>query len=132
MPKTYQGGCLCGNVRFAAKGPAGNPHTCACKMCQRHSGAPITAWVEFPASCVAWTGPGGAPRLWRSSEISSRAFCPDCGSSLGAVDDAPVVALLLGCFDQAGRAELAPQSQSFRARAPKWVHVDQAPKSQTA
>ncbi|WP_272008676.1 GFA family protein [Roseovarius sp. ZX-A-9] len=127
MAETYLGGCLCGNVRFAATGPAGSLHTCACTMCQRHSGAPITAWVEFPAQAVTWTGPGGAPRLWRSSAGSSRAFCGNCGSSLGAVDDAPVIALLLGVFDQTGRAELAPQSQSFRAQAPDWLHVDLAP-----
>ena len=122
--KAYVGGCLCGAIRFSARAPAKNPHTCSCKMCQRHSGAPITAWVDFPAEAVEWTGPGGAPSAWRSSEISSRAFCPTCGSSLGAIDDAPVIALLLGVFDQAGRKELTPRAQSFRAKGPKWVHVE--------
>ncbi|MGO0760742.1 GFA family protein, partial [Citrobacter freundii] len=27
---------------------------------------------------------------------TSRAFCPQCGSSVGAIDDAPVIALLAG------------------------------------
>lgn len=35
----YQGGGLCGQVRFEAQGPAANPHTCSCTLCQRHSGA---------------------------------------------------------------------------------------------
>ncbi|MFY9239674.1 MAG: GFA family protein [Roseovarius sp.] len=120
MPKAYEGGCLCGTIRFSAIGPAQNPHSCSCEMCRRHSGAPSTAWVEFPASAVTWTGPGGAPALYRSSDISSRAFCPTCGSSIGAVDDAPVVAFLVGAFDKPGAKAFTPKSHSFRAGCPGW------------
>ncbi|MCX7328853.1 MAG: hypothetical protein NTW00_12250 [Hyphomicrobiales bacterium] len=52
-------------------------------MCQRHTGGLTVAWVEFVREDVIWTGPGGAPALWRSSDFSSRAFCSICGSSLG-------------------------------------------------
>jgi len=119
----YLGGCLCGNIRFSAKGPPGFPHTCSCKMCQRHSGALTVAWVEFPADRVTWTGPGGAPATWRSSDRSSRAFCPVCGSTIGAIDDAPVVALVLGCFDANNRKALSPQSHSHVSPRPRWWHV---------
>ncbi len=57
--RTYEGGCLCGAVRFAARGPVANPHTCSCRMCRRHTGALTAAWVEFPRDAVAWTGPAG-------------------------------------------------------------------------
>ncbi|MBZ8118166.1 GFA family protein [Roseovarius sp. LXJ103] len=120
MSKPYEGGCLCGAIRFSATGPAENPHSCSCEMCRRHSGAPSTVWVEFPASRVAWTGPGGTPALYRSSDISSRAFCPTCGSSLGAVDNAPVVAFLVGAFDRPGAKAFAPTSHSFRTGCPGW------------
>ncbi|QPF72067.1 GFA family protein [Roseateles sp. DAIF2] len=125
MPKqkTYEGGCLCGGIRFIATGPALKPHTCSCKLCQRHTGALTAAWVEFPAAGVAWVGPGGRPSTWRSSAWSSRAFCPTCGSSIGAIDDAPVVALLLGGFDSANRKELAASSHSYVSPRPKWWHV---------
>jgi hypothetical protein len=122
--RTYTGGCLCGDLRFEATGPAAKPHTCSCRMCQRHSGALTTAWVEFPREAVRWTGPGGAPSLYRSSDYSSRAFCPTCGSTLGAVDDAPVVALVLGVFDKPGAKELMPTSHSFRGARPRWWHVE--------
>lgn len=120
---SYVGGCLCGSIRFRATGPAGFPHTCSCKMCQRHSGALTVAWVEFPREKVEWTGSGGAPSTWRSSPKSSRAFCPICGSTIGVVDDAPVVALVLGAFDTAGRKELAPLSHSYVTPRPRWWHV---------
>lgn len=124
MAQDHEGGCLCGNIRFIASGTPGRPHTCSCRMCQRHSGAPTLAWVEFPREAVRWTGPGGTPALWRSSEGSSRAFCPVCGSTLGAVDDAPVVALLVGSFDRPNRQALRPTAHSYRSARPRWWHVE--------
>jgi hypothetical protein len=120
--KVYTGGCLCGAVRFEAEAPAAKPHTCSCKMCQQHSGALTVSWVEFPRSSVTWTK--GKPAKWRSSDYSSRAFCKTCGSTLGAIDDAPTVALVLGSFDKAGAKELAPQYHSFKGNRPRWWHVD--------
>jgi hypothetical protein len=122
-PKVYNGGCLCGRIRFTATGPAGKPHTCSCTLCQRHSGALTVAWVEFPADHVQWSGPGGAPVTWRSSKWSSRAFCPRCGSTIGAIDDKPVVALALGSFDAVNRMELAPVSHSYVSQRPRWWSV---------
>ncbi|MEO0752492.1 MAG: GFA family protein [Pseudomonadota bacterium] len=124
MPRSYTGGCLCGDIRFEAVAPAEVPHTCSCTMCQRHSGALTLAWVEFPTDAVTWTGHGGAPTLYRSLEKSSRAFCPRCGSTIGAIDDAPVVALVLGVFDKPGAAALKPVSHSHRSKRPTWWHVD--------
>lgn len=120
---SFAGGCLCGAVRFTATGTPGRPHSCSCRMCQRHTGTLTAAWVEFPRDAVAWTGPAGAPATWRSSKGSSRAFCAACGSSLGAIDDAPVVALLVGAFDTPGRAALRPLAHSFRGGRPRWWHV---------
>ncbi len=123
MAKTYQGGCLCGNIRFTATGEAKKPHTCSCKMCQRHSGSITQCWVEFSKEQVSWNGPGGEPTLWRSSDFSSRSFCPICGSTLGAIDDAPVIALALGVFDSNNRKELRPDSHSYQSKAPRWWSI---------
>lgn len=124
MAKTYLGGCLCGDIRFEALGPPEKPHTCSCKMCQRHSGALTTTWVEFPKSAVQWVGPGGVPATYRSSDYSSRSFCARCGSTLGAIDDNPTVAMVLGVFDSANRKELRPTYHSYKGGRPKWWHVD--------
>jgi hypothetical protein len=92
-------------------------------MCQRHSGAPTLTWVEFPRDKVHWTGPGGAPSTWRSSEASSRAFCGKCGSTLGAIDDKPVVALVTGVFDTPNAKDLIPAGHSFKGSRPRWWHI---------
>lgn len=125
-PRTYEGGCLCGATRFRALGPALRPHTCSCKMCQRHSGALTLAWVEFPKGSVTWTGKNGAPATFRSSDFSSRAYCRSCGGTIGAIDDEPTVALLLGTFDKPGYRELRPTAHSHRTRCPRWWKVDTA------
>ncbi|PHM39006.1 ribulose phosphate epimerase [Xenorhabdus mauleonii] len=120
----YSGGCLCGYIRFTAAGEVGDPHTCSCSMCQQHSGALTLCWVEFPKAAVHWNGPGGTPSLFRSSDYSSRAFCPQCGSSLGAIDDGPTVGLLLGNFDSKNRKSLHPVSHSFVSSRPHWWKID--------
>ncbi|WP_299409449.1 GFA family protein [uncultured Roseobacter sp.] len=126
MAKTtvHLGGCLCGAIRFEARAPALKPHTCSCKICQRHSGALTAVWVEFAKDAVTWTGTGGLPATYRSSDYSSRAFCPTCGSTLGAIDDDPVVALLVGTFDKANRKDLMPLAHSYKGGRPKWWHID--------
>ena len=124
MAKTFKGGCLCGHIRFTATGIPNKPHTCSCKFCQRHSGSLTQAWVEFEKDQVKWDGPGGAPSLWRSSDYSSRSFCSVCGSTLGAIDDEPIVALVLGSFDSPNRKELRPMSHSYISKKPKWWRVE--------
>ncbi|WP_205910392.1 GFA family protein [Rhizobium sp. FKL33] len=123
MMKILEGGCLCGHIRFRATGEPGFPHSCSCSMCRKHTGALTAAWVEYPKDHVEWTGPGGAPKSYRSSPGSSRAFCGECGSSIGAIDDAPVIALLTGAFDKPHLAPLIPQSHSYVGGRPKWWTV---------
>ena len=118
----YKGGCLCGSIRYEAQGPAGNPHTCSCRFCQQHTGAITAHWVEFPRENVSWTGAGGEPKTFRSSDYSSRAFCARCGSSIGAIDDEPVIALLIGGFDDINDPALAPNAHSFEDNRPMWWH----------
>ncbi|MEX0445486.1 GFA family protein [Xenorhabdus sp. SGI246] len=111
----YRGGCLCGNIRFIATGIPVNPHTCSCTMCQKHSGALMLCWVEFPKNSIQWIGKGGFPSLYRSSDYSSRAFCSQCGSSLGAIDDGPTVGLILGNFDDHEQKALIRLSHSYQS-----------------
>ncbi|MGK5033765.1 GFA family protein [Janthinobacterium sp. LB3P118] len=104
MEKVVQtGGCLCGAVRFQVTGKGSNPHSCSCRNWQ--------------------LGTANAPATYRSSGYSSRGFCAACGSSIGAIDDAPTVALLVGSFDDAAHAAFAPEYHSFEDARPGWWPV---------
>lgn len=64
------------------------------------------------------------PYLYWSSDFSSCAFCPTCGSTLGAVDDNPTIGMLLGTFDLVNRKELMPTNHSYRGWRPRRLHVE--------
>jgi hypothetical protein len=49
-------------------------------MCQRNSGAPVVAWVTFPAASFSWTA--AEPGVYASSANATRRFCARCGSYL--------------------------------------------------
>ena len=43
----FEGGCLCGAVRFVATGPPKGVAWCHCESCRKHSGAPVSVFVAF-------------------------------------------------------------------------------------
>jgi hypothetical protein len=90
-------------------------------MCRRHSGAPTVSWVVFPKDAVRWTG--REPALWRSSDISSRAFCATCGSTIGCIDDGPTVGILVGVMDDPLAPDLKPVEHTFTDKRPEWWDV---------
>jgi class 3 adenylate cyclase len=74
------GQCLCGDICFEIRGPAVGTGYCHCRMCQKFSGAPVTAFAVFPRDAIHFTK--GEPTYYRSSLIYERGFCARCGSSL--------------------------------------------------
>lgn len=74
------GGCLCGKVRYVVTEAPIDTNFCHCRMCQRFSGAPVTAGSTYRAGAVQFTN--GAPKYYRSSPFAERGFCENCGSSL--------------------------------------------------
>ena len=94
----YQGGCLCGVVRYTVSGELDDPHLCHCDMCQRQSGY-----------CVAGAGArradldvtGEENVTWfQSSSFAKRGFCKICGSKLFWDDGSEWVGLNMGSLDQ--------------------------------
>ena len=73
------GGCLCGQVRFAAMPASDDMSVCHCGMCRRWTGG-VFMGVDCGDSVVL----EGAPKLgiYRSSDYGERVFCPECGTSL--------------------------------------------------
>ncbi len=86
----YDGGCLCGLIRYRIEGslaPAGAGY-CHCRLCQHSSGAPVIAWATFYRSDMQFVA--GAPAVFRSSPKGARQFCAACGTLLAfAYTDGP-------------------------------------------
>lgn len=118
----FTGGCLCGKIRYSISGRPSFPHFCTCHQCQRWSGAPVVAWVDFPLTAVEWSGTLGQPSWFRSSPGARRGFCPSCGSTLCALDDgSKKVCITIATLDDANL--VVPRSQSFPKSAPTWLRV---------
>jgi hypothetical protein len=76
----FEGGCLCGAVRYRADARPVRGVICHCSMCRKHSGAPALAFVHFPVAAFAWLK--AEPQWYRSSQYATRGFCPTCGSTV--------------------------------------------------
>ena len=118
----YTGGCLCGKIRYRLSGKPKFPHFCSCDDCQRWSGAPIVAWVDFPCAELVWDGKGEEPTLFRSSEHTQRGFCSSCGGTLCALDDGSgFVSMTISTMDNP--SVIVPKSHSYTEMAPRWLIV---------
>ena len=94
----WEGGCLCGHVRYRVTAPLADVIACHCRECRRMSGhyfaataAPQEAFEITESAGLAW---------FDSSKTSRRGFCRDCGSSL-FFDHGPdePIGIAAGSFD---------------------------------
>jgi hypothetical protein len=72
------GKCLCGAVRYTARGLEPKLSACHCGMCRRWSGGP---YLSFGSSDVEWAGQDKIT-TFTSSDWAERGFCSVCGSAL--------------------------------------------------
>jgi hypothetical protein len=125
----HDGGCLCGKVRFRVTAPPLDAGYCHCRMCQRNSGAPVVAWVTFPAAAFSWTV--GEAGRYASSACATRSFCITCGSYLVFVSSEfpNEVSINTASFD--GPDAFPPRKHIFSESRIKWFHIaDQLPRFQ--
>jgi hypothetical protein len=95
----YQGGCLCGALRFSAEVRPVSAGYCHCTLCQRSTGAPVLAWASFPVDSFSYSK--GRAACYASSEWGHREFCNVCGTQIcyRQTDSATTVDVNVGCMD---------------------------------
>lgn len=131
MGDSIVGGCLCGAVRYRASAEPLRGVICHCQTCRRHSGAPALAFVHFPIEAFQWTG---APPSWfRSSQFAQRAFCANCGSTLGMREDvlADRVQVSIGSLDEPARVRIDDHVWT-QSRLPWFDTRDELPRFSTS
>ena len=106
----FEGGCLCGDVRFVATGRPWRVGVCHCLECRKHHGAPFHASAIFPHEAVSVDG--------ATREYAGRHFCPRCGSSVfGRSGDE--IELNLGALDAPD--QFAPTYELWTIRRESWL-----------
>ncbi|MGD1887238.1 MAG: GFA family protein [Cohaesibacteraceae bacterium] len=106
----HTGGCLCGRVRFVARGQPERVGLCHCLDCRKHHGAVFYAATVFASDAVTVSG--------ETSSYEGRHFCPRCGSSVFA-RTGDEIEVHLGSFDVPG--QFAPTYELWMQRREPWL-----------
>ena len=108
--ETITGGCLCGAVRFSARGRPKRVGLCHCMDCRKHHGALFHASAIYPETCVTVTGTVHA--------YQERSFCPKCGSSVFSQTD-DEIEVHLGALDAPN--QFVPTYELWVERREDWL-----------
>jgi hypothetical protein len=102
----FEGGCLCGAVRYRATARPLRGVICHCSICRRHSGALALAFVHFPVAEFAWLT--AEPNWYRSSRHAQRGFCAACGSTVAMREEVlrDRVQICVGSLDDPHKARI--------------------------
>jgi hypothetical protein len=120
------GGCLCGAVRYALRGPALFVSQCCCKDCQKATGTGHTTIVGIHRSQLEIRA--GEPKTYQSQGASGgdvvRHFCGECGGRLYTSGTLPgeVVMVQAGSLDDPNR--ITPESVIYVKDALAWDCFD--------
>jgi len=106
----YQGGCLCGSVRFVASGEPYRVGLCHCLECRKHHGSLFHASAIFPETAVRVEG--------ETQSYQGRHFCPRCGSSVFS-RTGDEIEIHLGALDAPDR--FRPTYELWTIRREAWL-----------
>lgn len=120
--RNITGGCLCGQLRYEAKGEPGFAGLCFCSDCRKASGSGFVPFMGYSADRLSVTGRASQSRVaaFRGGE-AVRNFCPHCGGLvfggiLGVDGEHTVYA---GSLDDPSR--FAPTIAIFVRDRPDWA-----------
>lgn len=94
----FEGGCLCGQVRYRVSAEIEEISHCHCGMCRKIHGAAFGTYAGVKADGFEWLAGESKVKSFSSSRGVHRTFCADCGSTLQALfDESPgMVYLTMG------------------------------------
>lgn len=122
----YEGGCLCGQVRWRACGQPANVRLCHCRLCQRWTGSPFFARAIFAADVFSWSG---ETTSWPTSPRIDRRSCARCGTPMFSCpkdEPARIAVTIASCDD---RHALAPEVHIWTSEKVAWLDLaDDLPK----
>jgi hypothetical protein len=130
MTEVYQGSCLCAAVVYELLGPPKAVSHCYCSQCRKAHGAAFASYGSVPRGALQILRGSSWVRSYASSEIASREFCGQCGSTLfwsrSKGEFADWISIALGTLD----TPFMPQTQKhvhIESAAPWWPSSSQCP-----
>jgi hypothetical protein len=118
----HTGGCLCGALRYEARGEPQYMGHCYCGDCRKASGSGFMPFMSFKAEQVRFTG---EPVTYRSPSFrgteSARNFCPRCGGLVfgGVIGQDAEHTIYAGSLDDA--SAFRPAIAIFNRDRPEWA-----------
>jgi hypothetical protein len=99
--EAIEGSCLCGAVRYSARGPIKALGRCHCLWCRKASGAEFATNGSVDAKTFQVLQGESELRSFESSPGQDRVFCVGCGAPLFKRNAAEpdTIRLRLGCVD---------------------------------
>jgi len=120
--KHYVGGCLCGAVRYEARGEPTYQGYCFCSDCRKASGSGFVPFLLFPASSLRITGDTrrSTAKSLRGGD-AVRNHCAACGGLVfgGVVGTDSEHTIYAGSLDEPGLFN--PTIALFLRDKPDWV-----------
>ncbi len=91
MSEQFEGGCLCGAVRFNVTGTPTGFDLCHCSRCREASGSAFLAELEFKGAEFEWVSGRSLIKTYEAPVRNTppgyqRTFCTECGAPVPTVD----------------------------------------------
>lgn len=117
--ETFDGGCICGALRYRIEGTPLWSGICHCRSCRRAAGAGSVAWATVAKARFTLTG---TLATFASSPGITRGFCSTCGTSLTYDDGETTIDVTLASFDDPDA--VVPTRETWLEDRISWVAVD--------
>jgi hypothetical protein len=117
----FEGGCLCGQVRWRAAAPPLNVRVCHCGRCRAATGAPFFARAMFALESFHRSG---ETTTWPTSPRVDRQSCARCGTAMFAAPKDPPARIGVSLATCDDRDALRPQCHIWVADKLAWVAID--------
>ena len=122
----FQGGCVCGAVRYECDADPLVMFNCHCSDCQHVSGGGYLAVMYFPKDAFALTK--GELRYHFTESLrrgeNKRGFCAECGSRISGGESERGIGIGASSLDDP--SAFAPQFDIHVADAQPWDQLDPA------
>lgn len=125
MGSGFQGGCLCGAVRYDSKAEPAFAGHCHCHDCRRSSGTGHCSHLAVPRDAISISGPVTVyDRPADSGNVVSRAFCPACGAPVYSLNSAMPQLMFIRASSLDDLEVFKPEIVVYASRAASWDHVN--------